>query len=230
MQHWGETEAESAVAGLHSPEVEGCFAVAELCFSCAARHCCSSGLRFSTDFSGVSAVAFPFFAECPPSSPFLALVSVGRRHFPWRRSRSSQNVRPLCRSSRSFRWRRKDSPWRRSRSSQNVRPLRRSSRSFRWRRSHFPWRRSRSSQNIRLLCRSSDVPPGLSRSFLPRYCPLPPRCSRFSRRCCVFPALRRGHVLLRWAFRFAEGSKSLPLPPPLAWALRPSHSLGGGGL
>ena len=54
MQHWGETEAESAVAGLHLPEVEGCFAVAAMCFSCVARHCCSSGVCFSADFSGVS--------------------------------------------------------------------------------------------------------------------------------------------------------------------------------
>ena len=81
MQHWGETEAESAVPALHSPEMEGCFAVAELCFSCAAWHCCSSGLRFSAGFSGVSAVVFSFFTECSPSSPFLALVSVAEEAF-----------------------------------------------------------------------------------------------------------------------------------------------------
>ena len=81
MQHWGETEAESALAGLHSPEVEGCFAVAAMCFSCAVRHCCSSGLRFSADFSGVSAVAFSFFSKCSPSLPFLALVSVAEEAF-----------------------------------------------------------------------------------------------------------------------------------------------------
>ena len=70
MQHWGETEVESVVVALHSPEMEGCFAVAELCFSCAARHCCSSELRFSADFSGVSvaeklfsAVALSFFSK-----------------------------------------------------------------------------------------------------------------------------------------------------------------------